>query len=386
MLKKLGFLKNSLVDLEYYEKLRANRKVHFPIKQKLTQNIQTSKDEMSHICNNTIQSKFSNIKNKNKYNQYSFNSYQYMKQKALIFVNKNNNKSKFKNSIGGNANTTIKKLDDLNQNISPIKKDNKKILLASPFCPNDSNKIKNRNKNKERKRNLSVCFEKNKNYDNNKTIKEIRIKSNKKISQLFSYNNKNNIYNNEDKIMTISNINNIENNNDYKRNKRYLETPRVIIYSKKTLKPYKSLSMERKPSNTRNTIKSIEIDFGHKIYGNYYTDKKCLNTFKIAKIIMIQRYFRKFLEIKNLKMLQEKVLKGTHHLKKYMLFHISESVKIFFLLYKYKLSIRNHKGHFLVNKDQYDLLKILKEKNISGMMNFKKYILKILNNNKLELF
>ena len=100
---------------------------------------------------------------------------------------------------------------------------------------------------------------------------------------------------------------------------------------------------------------------------------------------MIQRYFRKFLVIKNKKMLQEKVLKGINHLQRYILFKISDSAKLFFLLYKYKLSIKNNK-QWLVKKEQYELLKVLKEKNISGMINFKKYILKLLNSNKLELF
>ena len=163
MLKKLGFLKNPLVDLEYYEKLRTtNRKFPIPIKHKLTQNIQTSKDEMSQNSNNNnSQTKFSNMNNKNRYNKYSFNNYQYMKQKALIFINKTNNKNDINNNINNNANTTIKKLTELNQKISPIKKKDKHVFFSPSLCPNGNNNIKNRNK--ERKRNLSVYCEKRRN-------------------------------------------------------------------------------------------------------------------------------------------------------------------------------------------------------------------------------
>ena len=362
MLKKLC-LKNPLTDIEYNDNLLSKRKFQIPTAKKITQNTNSEKDDISQICDRNIKSIFARIKNKNKNNKYSFNSYQYMKQKATIFVNKNNN-----------INTNVaKKVSNLTQKNSTIKKDIKNMNLTSSICP--------KNKDKKRKRNISVC-DNLKQYENNKTIKEIRIKSNKKLSQIFPLNNKS--INNDEKIMTISNLNNEDRNNN--KHKKFWETSRIGIYSKKKLNAFKSFSSISMEKQKANTIKSIEIDFGPKIYRNSYTDKKCVNPYKVAKIIMIQRYFRKFLEIKNKKLIKDKILKGIQHLKKYMLYNLSTSIRKFFLFYLLKKNQRKNKKVWLVKKEQYELLKILREKNISGMKNLKKYIVRLLNSGKLELF
>ena len=383
MLKKFGYLKNSLADLEFNNKLLSSRK--FPLPQKKNKIIQNkvnkpfSRDELSQICSKNIQSVFSRMKSKNqaknKNKIYSLNSYQYLKQKqkASLFVNKKNNNN------NNNQAKTIKKISEKSLKVSPIDKNNKNII----FPPNI---IGHNNNNNKKKRNLSVTWGNTKVYDgNSKKIKEIRIKSNKKLSQVFTFNknnntNKSNIKNNEGKFSTISNVNNIDHNKDYDcthKNKKLLETQNVGVYSKKMLKSYKSLSMEKKSCKT---IQSIEIDFGHSIYDNCFTDKKCFNSYEDAKIILIQRYFRKYMNNK-----KRKVLEGISHLKKYMLYNLVESAKIIFLVYKTKLFERSG-NIWRVKKEQYDMLKILKEKNILGMIHLKKYIIKLLKSNKLELF
>ena len=382
MLKKFSFLKNSLIDFEFNGKLLSSRK--FPLPQKKSKIIKNmvnkpfSRDELTQICSKNIQSVFSRTKNKNqaknKYNIYSLNCYQYLKQKqkASIFVNKNNNNN-------NNQAKTIKKISEKGLKVSPIDKNNKNIV----FPPNI---IDHNNNNNKRKRNLSVTWGDTKVYDgNSKKIKEIKIKSNKKLSQVFTFNknnntNKSNIKNNEGKFTTISNVNNIDHNKDYDgthKNKKLLEAQNVGIYSRKMLKSFKSLSMEKKPCNT---IQSIEINFGHSIYDNCFTDKKCFNSYEDAKIILIQRYFRNYMNNK-----KRKILEGFSHLKKYMLYNLVESAKIIFFVYKMKLLERS-RNIWRVKKDQYDMLKILKEKNILGMIHLKKYIIKLLKSNKLELF
>lgn len=373
MLNQLCLKNNPISDLEYYEQLKTNRKIRLPSSKKIIQNISSSSDEISRICSKNVQLIFSKKKNKCKYNNYTINSYQYLMQKASIFVNKKQNN----NNNSNNKTNTIRKIREMKEKITPIKKQNKKLTFSSSICPNN-----NKNRKSEIKRNLSICPNNNKNIENNKSIKEIRIKSSKKLSQIFPSNNRYNAINNEEKIMTISNINRIEKTNDFNnRNKKFLGTPKLGIYSRKTLKPCKSLSIEKKLNST---IKSIEIDFGHKIYGNSFSDQKCLNSFKVAKIIVIQRYFRKYLELKNKNRIKRKIFEGIQHLKNYMLYNMSISSSNIFFLYRYKLSkIKSKK--WMVKKEQYDLLKRLKEKNIFGMISLKKYIVKVLNNNKLEL-
>ena len=290
-----------------------------------------------------------------------------MKQKAFNFINKKKSYNNYKK---------IKKISELSQKSTPLKKDTNSINLSSSICQNN---IYNKN-NKEKKRNASVCN----NFTNNKTIKEIKIKSNKKLSQILSLNNKS--INNGEKINTISNLSNIERNSDINRYKQFLDSSKIgigIYFKKKMNTTFKNLSME-KNYGYENTIKSIEIDFGKKKNGNNYTDKERLNPFKVDKIIMIQRYFRKFLEIKHKNRNQDKKLNGIKHLIKYIFYKLSGSVKIFFSVYK--LNTNKTKKKIFVKKEEYELLKTLKEKNIDGMINLKKYIVKILNNNRLELF
>lgn len=314
MSKQLGLMNNPISNLEYYEQLKTSRKNPLPSSKKKIQNISSQKNEKIHICTKNDKSIFSQKKNKPKYNNFTLNSYQFLMQKASIYVNKRQKSNINNNNDSINKTLTIKKIPEMNEKITPIKKQNKKLIFSSSICPNNNNK----NRKNNIKRNFSVCCDntRNNNNENNKKIKEIRIKSSKKLSQIFPYNNRYNNPNNDEKIMTMSNISKIEKNIDFNRSKRFLEIPKLRIYSRKTLKSFKSLSTE-KQLNT--TIKSIEIDFGHKINRNTFTDQKCLNSFKVAKIIMIQRYFRKYLEFKYKEVFKMKIFEGIQHLKKYML-------------------------------------------------------------------
>ena len=47
---------------------------------------------------------------------------------------------------------------------------------------------------------------------------------------------------------------------------------------------------------------------------------------------------------------------------------------------------KKNKKKYLVKKEQYEMLKILKTKNIFHMIDLKKYIVGLLNKNKIELF
>lgn len=379
MLGKIGSLRNSIADLSYYNLINTNKKYPIQYNKKDFKKTSSSKEDINQICSRNVKSIFTKVKNKNKHKDYSFNSYQFMKEKALKYVNNNKNNNTHKS----------KKMSEFNHSISPVKKKEKKFIFNSSLCPNN-NPLNNNNNHKGDFRNLSVCENKN-NFENNmnKTIKEIRIKSKKKISQILSYQNKNN--STEEKSMTFSNLSRIEkinnnNGNDFNNNtiKKYkkFDTPRIGVYSRKKVNIFKSLSMEKR---SMNTIKSIEIDFRPKINGNSYTDEKYLNSFKIAKVITIQRFFRSYLEIRNKKINKNKIIIGIQLFKRYVIKNLSCSIKMFFLLYNYKLNKKKKIKHF-VNKEQYELLKILKEKNIIGMMNFKKYIINLLNNNTLEMF
>ena len=379
MLGKIGSLRNSIADLSYYNLINTNKKYPIQYNKKDFKKTSSSKEDINQICSRNVKSIFTKVKNKNKHKDYSFNSYQFMKEKALKYVNNNKNNNTHKS----------KKMSEFNHSISPVKKTDKKFIFTSSLF-NNNNPLNNNNNHKGDFRNLSICEKKN-NYENNKnkTIKEIRIKSKKKISQILSYQNKNN--STEEKSMTFSNHSRIEkinnnNGNDFNNNiiKKYkkLNTPRIGVYSRKKVNIFKSLSMEKR---SMNTIKSIEIDFRPKINGNNYTDEKYLNSFKIAKVITIQRFFRSYLEIRNKKINKNKIIIGIQLFKRYVIKNLSCSIKMFFLLYNYKLNKKKKIKHF-VNKEQYELLKILKEKNIIGMMNFKKYIINLLNNNKLEMF
>ena len=378
MLGKIGSLRNSIADLSYYNLINTNKKYPIQYNKKDFKKTSSSKEDINQICSRNVKSIFTKVKNKNKHKDYSFNSYQFMKEKALKYVNNNKNNNTHKS----------KKMSEFNHSISPVKKTDKKFIFTSSLCHN--NNPLNNNNHKGDFRNLSVCENKN-NFENNmnKTIKEIRIKAKKKISQILSYQNKNN--STEEKSMTFSNLSRIEkinnnNGNDFNNNtiKKYkkLNTPRIGVYSRKKVNIFKSLSMEKR---SMNTIKSIEIDFRPKINGNNYTDEKYLNSFKIAKVITIQRFFRSYLEIRNKKINKNKIIIIIQLFKRYVIKNLSCSIKMFFLLYNYKLNKKKKIKHF-VNKEQYELLKILKEKNIIGMMNFKKYIINLLNNNKLEIF
>ena len=360
MIKKLDLERSKFYDLDNKNKLTSKKPSLLSPKQN-GNNLQFSKDNLSQICDKNIQSKFTRVKGKNKNKKSSFNSYQYIIQKASKYVNNNINKTnKLKNEI------------ELIHKISPLKKESKNIIFSSPIYP-DNNPI-NRNEKRVKIRNLSMDENRN-TIDNSKRIKEIRIKSSKKLSQECSSVNKNNNVDDMNKMFKIHILNSLEKiHQDSLRNSMKIET--LGVYSKKRLKTFKSVSVEKKLNNT---IKSIEIDFSPKISGNSFTDAKSQYSFKIAKIIKIQRFFRKYANI-NHKM---KVMKGALSLKKYIFKNLNDSMKKIFLLKE--LNKKNKKKYF-VKKEQFEMLKMLKRKNIFQMIDLKKYIAGILNKNKIELF
>lgn len=364
MINKLGLERNKFYDLDYINKPTSKKSSHLSPKQN-DNNLQYSKDNLSQICDKNIQSKFTRVKskNKNKNKNSSFSSYQYIIQKASKFVNNNINKTnKLKNEI------------ELIHRISPLKKENKNIIFSTPIYP-DNNPI-NRNEKRVKIRNLSMDENRN-TIDNSKRIKEIRIKSSKKFSQECSSVNKNNNVDAENKMLKIHKLNSLENmHQNSLRNSMKIETPKLGVYLKKRLKIFKSVSVDKKLNDT---IKSIEIDFSPKISGNSYTDVKNQYSFKITKIIKIQRFFRKYANIRH----KMRILKGALLLKKNIFKNLDNSMKKIFLLKE--LNKKNKKKYF-VKKEQYEMLKILKRKNIFQMIDLKKYIVGILNKNKIELF
>jgi hypothetical protein len=277
MIKKLDLERSKFYDLDNKNKLTSKKSSLLSPRQN-GNNLQFSKDNLSQICDKNIHSKFTRVKSKNKNKNSSFNSYQYIIQKASKYVNNNINKTnKLKNEI------------ELIHRISPLKKESKNIIFSSPIYP-DNNPI-NRNEKRVKIRNLSMDENRN-TIDNSKRIKEIRIKSCKKFSQECSSVNKNNNVDAENKMLKIHKLNSLENmHQNSLRNSMKIETPKLGVYLKKRLKIFKSVSVDKKLNDT---IKSIEIDFSPKIYGNSYTDVKNQYSFKITKIIKIQRFFRKY--------------------------------------------------------------------------------------------
>ena len=385
MLKKVISQKTSIPDLEYYNKSFTLKKSLQNSPKSNISNIPSNKysiDDLSQICNKNTKSIFNKIKNKTNNKYYPFNSYKYKMKKSANFSNDNIN-----NNISNNTNTIkIKKLSTVSQNVSPLKKQNINYIFPSYIYPNN-NPI---NKTEKRKRKISIDENRN-NKENNNGIKVIKIKSKKKLSQVLSYCNKtiniNDNNNNDDnnKTFSIYKIGNLEDNNNQnniKNIKKIAGTPKAGIYSKKRLKGFKSLSMDKKLNDS---IKSIEINFSLKTYGNNFIDTKEFNSYKLAKILLIQKQFRKYLEIKirNKIIFAEKILKGVIFLKKYILKNHSEFIQKFFSIYKLRKQSREKLS---VKEEQYELLKVLKRKNILDMKDLKKYIIGLLNNNKIELF
>lgn len=379
MLQKIGKLKNVKEDFDCNNRLNSKKKFN-PIQfSKYTfKNSSDSNEKINYISKPSMK-KPNNAKMKSN-NDYSINSYKFIKNKALKYINSKKN------------NNTINKIIKLNEtSISPVKKSNKKVTFTSSLCPN--NPINNI---KQKSRNLSQCqIITNNNYnnnDNNKGIKEIRIKSSKKFSQVLTTSKKknNNNYDAEETIMTLSSFSDKDNNNNsiFKNYTKFSDNSQMGIYSRKKMNSYRSLSMDKKHVNT---IESIEIDFTPKIYRNSSIEKRRINnSFNTSKIIIIQRYFRNYMERKywKHKMILDKISLGIQLLKKLIMNNLSCYMKNFFILYKLKFSTLStkNKTKYYVNKSQYEMLTILREKNILGMMNFKKYIIRLLNNNKLEMF
>jgi len=208
MINKLGLERSKYYDLDFNNKTISKKYSHLSPKQ-ISNNLQYSKDNLSQICDKNIKSKLSRVKNKNKNKNSSFNSYQIIIKKASKFVNSNLNKTnKLKNEI---------ELIHNIYNISPLKKEDKSNIFSFPVYP-DNNPI-NRNEKRVKISNLSV--EKNRDtIDNSKRIKEIKIKSSKKLSQASSFVNKNNNVNDAQKALTIHKLNSLEKiNHDSLRNR-----------------------------------------------------------------------------------------------------------------------------------------------------------------------
>ena len=391
MLKLLGLINNYSYKKDYYKKLNSTRNKCSSSNKKKS-NIPSSKRELTKACNESTGKKKDKKKTSKNSEKKSVNSYQYIQQKASNYINSNANKF---NDPKKNVNIIVEDKNKIN-----------KINFSSSICHNKNKK------NKRARNRIDDQNDKIKNLTADKKIREIKIKSNFNMSYMSYINlfvNKNNgnneiqnlttySNNNNERMSTVSNINknkgNIftENNNvSQEKNKTLLNSMCSGVYHKKKLKIFNSLSRDKRPK-IRNTIESIEICFSPKIYINKFqlnNSQHDINQYQIGKIIKIQKYFRKFLVEKYRRNLNEKIMEGILYLNLFIRKKLFFSFKYFFLIYRNKCEAKNKKNignTFYVEKSQFDMLNILKEKNIYSMIDLKKYIVDLIKNNKFEMF
>lgn len=341
MLKILGLTSNPLCENESSRKLNSTR-------------------NKSNRCNESTAKKKSKrksiiispqIKNLNTKDTKGYQYIQQKKQKALNYLN------------------------NLNTNLINI--NNKKSLkFSSSLCVKE-NKVKNKNKKNARIRNSIDTYDnKIKNFTCDKKIKEIKIKSNFNLSyiNLFVNKNKNNTkemqnlttIGNQERIITESNINKKTKNIFFdnvnislEKNKTIVNTISDGVYKRKKL--FNSMSMEKKPK-MRKEIESIEISFSPKVYINKFQINNNYN---------------------------DNIIKGISCLN--VLF--AKNKKKMFGEFKFMCYNRRNEENKDINKDIYyveesqmELLNVLKQQNISSMIDLKKYIVDLIKKNKLEMF
>ena len=264
MLKILGLTNNYSKGYEYSKRLNSTRNKNSS-KKSTKSKIPSSKKELSKFANDSTAKKKSRNKNSTKNSSKknkNINSYQYIQQKALNYINA---------PVVNNINNNIINTNSNNKN---------KIKLISSICLN-----KNRKNIHKRKRVDDQSIKIN-NLTADKKIKEIKIKSNFNLSyiNLFvnkSSNNNNDIQNqttigNNTRMATVSNINgNIANtfdddNNDIslEKNKSFLNSISKGIYHRK-IKIFNSSSIEKRPRKQK-AIESIEITFSPKKFINKF--------------------------------------------------------------------------------------------------------------------
>ena len=387
MLKILGLTNTPSKGSEYTKRLNSTRNKNSSMKSTKSSIPSTKKKkEFSKLANDNTAKKKSqkkrrikNFENKN----INVNSYQYIHQKAKNYINVT-----AVNNI--NNNIVINDTDSNKRN---------KVKFTSSICLNKNKRNIHKRKSLD---DQGIKDVKMHNLTTDKKIKEIKIKSNFNLSYINLFVNKSNSNNNNDNIHnqttignnayidTVSNKNRnkgniFDENNDITidKNKTFLNSISCGIYHRKRLKIFNSASVEKKPRKQK-TIESIEITFGPKAYINnfqsYITPQQSSFVNKKEKIIKIQKNFRKHLMRKYKRILDEKIMEGLICMNAFV------KKKIFFSFKNIILGKKKSENIFSVDKNQIELLNVLKEKNIYSMSDLKRYIVYLLKNNKLEMF
>ena len=380
MLKLLCLAKNFSKGNESYKNLISKRNKYSASKTKIP-TFSSSKKELHKLANDSTGKKKSRKKSAKKSpeeKKMNINSYQYIHQKSLNYVNYINAPE-------------VKNIN--NSIIKTNSKEKDKIKFVSSICLNKNKKNVNKRKSID-DRNLPL-----KNLTTDKKIKEIKIKSNFSLSQINLFVNKSNknidlpnqkTSRNNHSMIAVSSLdknngNIFDDNSDIssEKNKTLFKSMCNGVYHRKKLKIYHSSSMEKKPK-IKKEIQSIEINFRQKFpkprinkFQSYITPQNLYQN-KKEKIIKIQRHFRQFLLRKFKRTLNDKIKKGLICVNKFI------KKKMFFWLKQFAFEKKN--DIFYVKESQMELLNVLKRKNIYSMLDLKKFIVCSIKNNKLEMF
>lgn len=347
MLKILGLTSNPFYENESSRKLNSTR--NKSNKEKCNESTAKKKSKRKSIITSP------QIKNLNTKDTKGYQYIQQKKQKALNYLN--------------NLNTNI---------INTCNKKN--IKFSSSLCDKEK-KIKNKNKKNARIRNSIDTYDnKIKNVTCDKKIKEIKIKSNFNLSyiNLFVNKNKNNsnemqnltTIGNNQRIIAESNINKKKTKNIFfdnvnislEKNKTIVNTIGDCVYKRKKL--FNSMSMEKKPK-MRKEIESIEISFSPKMYINKFQINNNYNDIIIKGISCLNMLF-------------SKNKKKMFYDFKFMCYNNSNNSN--------KDNNKDNEDIYYVDENQIELLNVLKQQNISSMIDLKKYIVDLIKKNKLEMF
>ena len=124
------------------------------------------------------------------------------------------------------------------------------------------------------------------------------------------------------------------------------------------------MSMEKKPK-MRKEIESIEISFSPKMYINKFQINNNYNDIIIKGISCLNMLF-------------SKNKKKMFYDFKFMCYNNSNNSN--------KDNNKDNEDIYYVDENQIELLNVLKQQNISSMIDLKKYIVDLIKKNKLEMF
>jgi len=311
----------------------------------------------------------------------------------MINNNKNiNNKSNYKDIMNSNINNPILQTKSKSQ-IHPTKKErsfSSKIII-------DYNKIKKINEPKN-SRNINIIqYYINTNKINSIT-KRISYGSELNLRPFYikkanNLNNKNNNKYNNKKInySIFINISNIE-----KKSSRNISSELYKIRNNFIYMPFNS-----KKKLSQKTLCSFNIHLKEQLkYKNtkYFYNRKnsdiySSNTFSninnyktnLKSIIFLQSFIRRYLIrnkiYKNL-ILSYKIEESFKHINKYIESYLIKSDLLKIFMNKIK---KNVIKKYFVNKEQYELIKLLKEKNVHNFNEFKNFVIWCINNNINEI-